>query len=133
MDFYKNKNSETSSILAFDEEKLNLWPSGNTLKTIKVLKLESIRLDTFIKNNNISEIDFLKIDAQGADLQVVKSCGDMLNIIKKIQVEVCDIQIYKTGNMLEETVAYLVDRGFNKIQTIQHNKTKDVVFKNEKN
>ena len=132
VDFYNNKNIETSSILPFNEDNLSDWPSGHLLKNLNVAEVSSIRLDTFISNENITEIDFLKIDAQGADLQVLKSCGTMLGIIEQIQVEVCDIQIYENGNQLDETVEYLTSRGFKKIKTLQHNKTKDVIFENEK-
>lgn len=132
VDFYKNQNEETNSILPFNKENLHMWPNSHVLKTVNKTKMQSIRLDTFIKKENIKEVDFLKIDAQGADLQVLKSCGEKLDIIKNIQVEVCDIQIYENGNQLEETIEYLLGKNFSKVNTIQHNKTKDIIFKNEK-
>jgi FkbM family methyltransferase len=131
--FYENVNPHTSSILPFNKEKLPLWHQGHKLKTIKPVEVRSIRLDTFIKQYDITSVDLLKVNAQGADLQVIKSSGDKINIIKKIQLEVCDIDIYKNCNTYDDTIQYLNEHGFELIKTIQYNQYKDLIFKNEKN
>ena len=118
-------------MLKFDDEKVPLWNLSHKLKTLRKIKVESIRLDTFIEKHNIKKIDFLKIDAQGADLDVLRSRGKKLSIVKKLQVEVCDIMIYEGGNNYNDTVSYLNSHGFTKTKTIQHNQFKDVIFKNE--
>jgi len=129
---HENISPQTNSILPFDANKVKLWKKRNKLKAIKTVNVESIRLDTFIEREGIEAIDFLKVDAQGADLQVLKSCGDKLSMVRKVQVEICDIQIYEGGNTLNETVGYMKDHGFKPVKTVQNNQYKDMVFKNEK-
>jgi hypothetical protein len=63
---------------------------------------------------NIRHIDFLKIDAQGGDLLVVKSAGKRIRDIDKIFLEVITtpFQLY-VGNPTEaETIDYLEKQGF---------------------
>lgn len=131
VEMHQNICPQTNSILPFDNGKVKLWAQGSKLKSINTLNVESIRLDTFMEREKINEVDFLKIDAQGADLQVLRSCGDKLFMVKKVQVEICDIQIYQGGNMLNETVEYLNNYGFKPIKTVQNLQYKDMVLKNE--
>ena len=133
VEFCNNQSPQTNSILSFDNSKIPLWQRGNQLKTVSKTQVKSIRLDTFMKEHDIEIVDYLKIDAQGADLQVVRSCGKELSRIKKLQLEVCDVKIYENGNGYDETVCYLDELGFFPIKTVQHQQYKDIVFENEKN
>jgi len=45
------------------------------------------RLDDYVKEKNIPHIDYLKIDAEGFDFEVIKGCGDFIDNIKFIQFE----------------------------------------------
>lgn len=45
------------------------------------------RMDDFMLQNNIEAIDFLKIDVEGANYEVLEGFGDELSKVKSIQVE----------------------------------------------
>jgi len=48
-------------------------------------------IQNYCKNRRIDKIDFLKIDTEGYDFEVIKGCGrDLLNNIKYIQIESWD-------------------------------------------
>lgn len=49
--------------------------------------LPVIRLDNYMRQNNISHIDFLKIDTEGFELDVLLSLGDKLPSVTHIQFE----------------------------------------------
>lgn len=51
-------------------------------KTSKTVRIPSIRLDTFCKENNINFIDVVKIDVEGAELKVLKGLEDYLKFGK---------------------------------------------------
>lgn len=74
----------------------------------------TIRLDTFMNNWNIPKIDYLHIDAQGSDLNVLHSLGDRLSDVKEGQMEcTLDIPLYSgVDNYHENAVQYLESRGF---------------------
>ena len=52
--------------------------------------VKTISIDEYCEDNNISIIDLLKVDAEGVDFEVLKSCEKMLknNKIKLIKTEV---------------------------------------------
>lgn len=70
------------------------------------------RLDTFIKENNIPYIDFLKIDTQGHDLSVVKSLGTFIKNVNMIELEVQNKPLYYGSSTKEHIISYLKNKGF---------------------
>jgi Methyltransferase FkbM domain len=77
--------------------------------------VQTIRLDTFMKFADLRYIDYLKVDAEGADLRVVQSAGDRLKDIRKIKLEVdtAPARLYEGAPSHDEVVTYMADRGFN--------------------
>lgn len=51
------------------------------------VEVEVVRMDTFIRDNKIESIDFLKLDVEGANYEVLEGFGDELSRVKAIQVE----------------------------------------------
>ena len=46
------------------------------------------RLDSFLHDNHIEEVDFIKVDVQGAELQVIKGLGTRLADVSTIYMEI---------------------------------------------
>lgn len=52
------------------------------------IEVETTNLETFIKKNKIDQIDFLKIDCEGAEYEILMNCSkSVLSKIKKISME----------------------------------------------
>ena len=102
-----------SSLLKFTEKVDIVWPSG-VLKFTDEIPVDVIRLEDFIKDNNIKKIDNLHIDAQGSDLSVLKGMGDYISIVQEGVVEASnpDREYYEGQNNTEQTVQYLKGYGF---------------------
>lgn len=64
--------------------KKGLTTSGSNFSDVEV---EVIRMDEFIKKNKIEKIDFLKLDVEGNNYEVLEGFGDELYKVKSIQVE----------------------------------------------
>ena len=60
-------------------------PKFNNFHQSKKTKIK--RLYDYVNENNIDHIDFLKIDTEGFDFEVLKGCGDFINNIKYIEFE----------------------------------------------
>ncbi len=88
----------------------------------KKIIVPTIRLDTFIEHTKVSEIDFLKIDAQGSDIKVLKSLGEYINIVKSGMVEVyLHSKLYKDSeNEKESTINFLKDKGFKHFEELDN-------------
>lgn len=74
--------------------------------------IDCIRLDSFLLNNNIDHIDFLKIDTQGSDYDVILSLGDKIKHVKKIELEVILKPFYKNQPTRDDIINYLQDKNF---------------------
>jgi FkbM family methyltransferase len=74
----------------------------------------TITLYDFVTLYNINQIDFLHIDAQGNDLNVLRSLKDKLNIVKSGTMECsCRMDLYKnTPNRVEDAIQFLNDNNF---------------------
>jgi len=90
-DFHITEFSDTSSLLQIDESAVPHWKGGWTsrLSVAETITVPTIRLDTFMELAGIKTVDYLKIDAQGMDLAVVRSAGARLKDISRIHLEVC--------------------------------------------
>lgn len=54
----------------------------------QIEKAPILKLDQLIKENNISIIDFLKIDIEGSEFDLLKNNNNWLKKVKKIAMEV---------------------------------------------
>ncbi len=75
------------------------WPGTLFEEQVTV---ESKTLDTFCVENNISHIDFIWMDTQGAERDVINGALNMLPNIDFIYTEYYDEEMYKNCPSLEE-------------------------------
>jgi hypothetical protein len=59
------------------------------LEGSKKITCKSVNLNSYILNNNIEKIDYLKIDCEGAEYEIIESLDEnyLNNNIKKICIE----------------------------------------------
>ena len=66
----------------------------------EIVLVETTRLDTYFKKNKIKKIDFMKIDAEGSDLDCLKSLGKYIDKLKLLKIECTNKTYYKIFNYL---------------------------------
>lgn len=77
------------------------------------VELETTTLDAFCKSEDIQEIDFLQIDVQGADLDVLKGAANLLaHSVLAIQIEVEFAPLYSGQPLFSDIDFFLRPRGF---------------------
>ena len=117
----QTEESSSSTINGFNEHSnylqrklkiLNIKKIDNFFKKIPI---NIIKLSTYIKKKKITNIDILKIDTEGFELNVVKSLEDCNNIVKNIYFE------HHYDDMIRKNYKYadinqtLINLGFKKI------------------
>jgi FkbM family methyltransferase len=131
-DFHINAFDMSSSLLPTNEEALRTWVGVEALKVESVITVPTIRLDTFMSLMEIKNVDFLKIDAQGMDLAVLRSAGSRLSDISKIklEVEVAPVHYYAGAPSKDEVVGFLVDGGFAlvEVESQTHGQEENLTF-----
>ena len=119
----KLNNSGSSSL-----KKSNRYDLINSQK----IKVNTITLDDWFNSENIKNIDFLWIDVQGAEKEVIKGCDAVLNKIKFIQIEYGETS-YEGALSKKETLDMMIDKGFELILDYNpNNLSGDFLFKNKK-
>lgn len=83
----------------------------------KVVKVQCKRLDWFLPVDH--EYDFLKIDAQGAELRILQGAGECLKSFSFIEVESYLVPFYCGGAMFREVNTFLKKFKFHAIMTLR--------------
>ena len=111
---YVTKNPMCSSLYAPNEPYLSRF--GGLLELVGLdfnLGIETTTLDTFCQLEEIEEIDFLQIDVQGADLQVLEGGSSILErSVLAVQVEVEFSHLYVDQPLFAEVDNYMRKQGF---------------------
>jgi FkbM family methyltransferase len=106
-----NNSGQSSSILE-PFQHLNQYPN---------IKFESKELVEIKMMNNIqidfNEYNFLNIDVQGYELEVLKGCDRILKYIDYIIVEVNKVEMYKNCPLVNELDTFLYNFGFVRKET----------------
>ena len=95
---YIDKNNEIGN---------SIFRTNNTTESKKI---NSFNLDDFVKNNEIEKIDFLKLDCEGAEFEIILNFNkELMKKIKKISAE-----IHENNNThsLDELVIFLRKNNF---------------------
>lgn len=121
-----------SSLNQFSDNLEETWPGRIDFKVTDTIDVDVIRLDQFMKDNNIEKIDYLHVDVQGKDMEVLFSLGDKLTSVGSGVMEMPltdDVKLYKDQKYtLVDGVKFLTKNGF-RVQRIEPND----VFCNEVN
>lgn len=100
------------------------------------VEMECIRLDTFCKENNITKINAIWMDLQGAELLALKGLGDMIDTVNVIQTELEINPMYENQTLFSDVNPFLLNKNFSLIsgnQTAQFGSDFIYVKNNTKN
>lgn len=107
-------------------------PSGVLFNVSKVIKVPVFPLKDFLDYfpwDQIPYIEYLKIDAQGSDLDIIRGLGSYIEKIVFITTEatVGNLYLDVKDNDVSKVDSFMLDRGFFRIL---HPKTKDATYLN---
>ncbi len=90
--------------------------------------VQAIRLDEWMTENCIEEVDLLCMDAEGTTLQVLQGMGKFLEKVKYIITEVFESPAYVGEALYPEIRQFLTARGFRVVEEPRGYGFSDVVF-----
>ena len=103
-----------SSLLEFSDKSQTEWIGRTDFKVTEEVEVDVITLKDFIIENNIEKIDWIHIDTQGSDLNVLKGLGDKIDIVMGGVMEAANKEdiLYYGQNTKDECISFLNDNGF---------------------
>lgn len=78
----------------------------------KRIAVPAISLHDFMRQAGLNTIDFIKLDTQGNELDILQSAGDYLDTVSVIMTEVEMIPLYQGQPLFHDVSAFLCARGF---------------------
>ncbi len=114
--FYYSREPGKSSTYQPNLEKLRDFPDVARFETVRTVHVPSERvqcLDHVLEERDIRDVDFLKLDAQGSELAVLKGSRESLTrSIVGIKVEVEFYEMYRGQPLFADVDPYLRSHGF---------------------
>lgn len=106
-------NMGCSSLNEYNRDIKNEWPDRTDFSFGDSYIVPTISLKDFIQIYNIDRIDYLWIDAQGSDFNILQGLGDKINIVKKGRCEASyNVSLYEVNNHYSDISRYLQSAGF---------------------
>jgi FkbM family methyltransferase len=102
---YGNKSS--SLLPPISENPIYGWIEFN-----KTISIPTTTLCEFCQKRGISQIDFIHMDVQGAELLVLQGSGKKLKDISTIWLEVSDEAIYQEQPVRSQVMSFMKEKGF---------------------
>ncbi len=107
--FVSSGQSDASSSLLTPHAHLDDHPDVLFENKIEV---KTITLDDWARKNNITHVDFLWLDMQGFEYQMLQASSQILPTVKAIHTEVSMKETYKGCKLYPEIRSWLENKGF---------------------
>ena len=131
--------SSSSTIKEIDEEskyykrKFRLINFLNKKETYQKLKIKISKLKDYIEKHNIEKIDFMKIDTEGYEFEILLGLENKIKLVDIIMFEHHYDSMIKKGYTFEDINKLLIKNNFNKIHKsrMPFRKTFEYIYKRE--
>lgn len=107
--FYRTAWSPTSSLYEPNAGRIKDFVGlANICEVVEKSVVQTVRLDDVLNER----VDFMKLDVQGAELDVLKGAERLLTGALVVQTEVEFFPIYRCQPLFDTVFGFLIDRGF---------------------
>ena len=112
-ELFIRKNQGNSSFYSNNNLIIENFPYGDRFQVIDKTSVKTDTLDNLLHLNNIHNMDYLKVDVEGEDLNVIKGAQRTLaEGIFALQIEVRFIEFYKNEPLFSEVNSFITSLGF---------------------
>ena len=139
IEFNQFNESSSSTIKEIDKEskyykrKFRLINFLNNKETYQKIKIKISKLKDYIEKNNIKKIDFMKIDTEGYEFEILLGLENKIKLVDIIMFEHHYDNMIKKSYTFENINKLLIKNNFNKIykSRMPFRKTFEYIYKRE--
>lgn len=110
-DFFVTEHPMCSSLYRPNEELLSRYNNMEVARLKEITSVATVSLDTFVTDHGIECVDFIKIDIQGAELEVFQGGSGALENVLAIVTEAELIEHYVNQPLFGDVCAFLSSQG----------------------
>lgn len=133
--FYETEHPMCASLYRPADPFVALYNNLEVLRLKKEGRIDTVSLDHFASQNDVGPIDFIKIDIQGAELDVFQGGEAVLADTLAVVTEVEFVPLYENQPLFGDVSAYLHERGlwFHKFLGMSGRTLKPLVMRGDPN
>ncbi|EGG98442.1 methyltransferase2C FkbM family domain protein [gamma proteobacterium IMCC2047] len=109
---YLTNEPACSSLYKPNENLTKNYPALDCAREVSQVEVEVSTLDVWAKDVGVDYIDYIKIDTQGAELNILKGASEILPSVRFLEVEVEFNPIYDGQPIFSEVDLFLRGYGF---------------------
>jgi FkbM family methyltransferase len=109
---YETQHPMCSSLYEPDERYADLYNNMDFMRLRATHTVRTVSLNTFVREQALGAIDFIKMDIQGAELDVLQGAGPVLSAVLALVLEVEFVPLYKEQPLYGDVDAHLRERDF---------------------
>jgi FkbM family methyltransferase len=112
-DFYITQSPACCGFYKADQSFVSRFPDQKNVSVIRVSQMETCDLDSFAREKGIESVDFMKLDVEGAELDVLKGAASFLkSCVFGLSVEFMFTRWHEGRPVFREIDEYLAGLGF---------------------
>jgi FkbM family methyltransferase len=111
--FYRTVHPMCASLYEPDADLLARYQNMEVSQLKNTSKIKTMGLDQFVRENSIGTVDFIKIDIQGAELDVFQGGIATLKNTLAVVSEVEFVPLYRNQPLFGDVCAFLTGEGLN--------------------
>jgi FkbM family methyltransferase len=119
---YLTVNSYACSMLRPNPIVVERWQADHLFRVIGEEKLSCITLDQFAGQAALKQIDYLKLDTQGTELEILRSGSEILEQTSVVRTEVEFVELYQGQPLFDDVASDLHARGFRLVDFYESDK-----------
>lgn len=109
---YVTQEPACSSLLVPDQKLTEHYPALHCARHVSSVEVETVTLDGWATENNVQTIDYIKVDTQGTELEILKGGINILKTTRVLEIEVEFNPIYLGQPIFSDVDLFLRAEGF---------------------